>query len=94
MGSKVKKNIIFLDKLWLLTLTGKTKTMAFLGKQTVRTKIVIDGKIMEQVQHFNYMGRYVTYGTEIDLDEELNKFRNICGTIHKYFKNKGKMKQG
>ena len=45
----------------------KTKTMVFRGKQPVITKIVIDGKIMEQVQHFNYLERYVTYGTEIDL---------------------------
>ena len=68
----------------------KTKTMAFIGKQPVRTMIVMDGRIMEQVQHYSYLGCYVTCETEIDLDEKLMKFRNICGTIHRYLKNKTK----
>ena len=71
----------------------KIKTLAFGGKQPVRTKIVIDGKIMEQqVQNFNYLGCYVIYGTEIDVDGKLNKFRNIYGTIHTCLKNKTRKK--
>lgn len=66
----------------------KTKTMAFKGKYPVRTKIVIEGKILEQVKHFKYLGCYVSYEKEIDLDEKLNRFRSICGTIHRNLKNK------
>ena len=32
----------------------KTKSMAFRGRDPVRTKIVIDNKIIEQVNSFNY----------------------------------------
>ena len=31
--------------------------------------------------------------TEIDLDEKLNTFRNICRTIHRFLKNKRKNKE-
>ena len=34
----------------------KTKMMAFHGKFPIRTKIVIDNYILEQVSHFNYLG--------------------------------------
>ena len=40
---------------------NNTKTMSFRETQPVRTKIVIDGKIMEQIQDFNYSGCYVTF---------------------------------
>lgn len=30
--------------------------MAFLGKCSIRTKIVVNDKIIEQVKHFNYLG--------------------------------------
>jgi transcription initiation factor TFIIIB Brf1 subunit/transcription initiation factor TFIIB len=34
----------------------KTKSMAFRRRDAVRTKIVIDNKIIEQVNSFNYLG--------------------------------------
>ena len=34
----------------------KTETMAFLGKDSIRKKIVTDNKILVQVSHFNYLG--------------------------------------
>jgi hypothetical protein len=44
--------------------TGKTKIMAFKGKHLVRSKIEIDGSILEQVKQFNYLG------CELSLDGE------------------------
>ena len=38
---------------------NKTKTKAFRGKQPVKSKIVIDGKIMERAQHFSIIYRCV-----------------------------------
>jgi len=35
--------------------------MAFEGRDTVRTKIVIDNKIIEQVNLFNYLGNLISY---------------------------------
>jgi len=37
----------------------KTKSMAFIERDPVRTKIVIDNKIMEQVNSFNYLGKRI-----------------------------------
>ena len=34
----------------------KTKSMAFKGRDPVRNKIVIDNKIIEKVNSFNYLG--------------------------------------
>jgi hypothetical protein len=36
--------------------TDETKIMAFKGKHLVRSKIEIDGSILEQVKQFNYLG--------------------------------------
>ena len=43
---------------------GKTKIMAFKGKHLVRSKIEIDGSILEQVRQFNYLR------CEVSLDGE------------------------
>ena len=59
----------------------KTKIMASLGKYPRRSKIQIDGKIVEQVQHFNYLGCEVTFNYEEDLRNKVHKFQNMCGTI-------------
>ena len=40
---------------------GKTKVMAFLGKEPIRSKIVIDGKVIEQVNVFTYLGTDISY---------------------------------
>jgi len=39
----------------------KTKLMAFKGRDPVRTKIVIDNKIVEQLNSFNYLGNMISY---------------------------------
>ena len=35
--------------------------MTFKGRDPVRTKIVIDNKIIEQVSSFNYLGNMISY---------------------------------
>jgi len=39
----------------LKTSTEKTKIMAFKGKHLVRSKIEIDGSVLEKVKQFNYL---------------------------------------
>ena len=39
----------------------KTKSMAFKGRDTVRTETIIDNKIIEQVNMFNYLGNMICY---------------------------------
>jgi len=48
--------------------------MAFKGLDSVRTKIVIDNKITEQVNLFNYLGNMISYEGELDTDNKLNNF--------------------
>ena len=40
--------------------TNKTKIMAFKGKHLLRSKIEIDGSILEQVKQFFYIYIYIT----------------------------------
>jgi hypothetical protein len=66
----------------------KTKTMAFHGKQSVRTKIVIDNYTLEHMTHFKYLGCDVSYQYDNHVDVKLKKFQNICGTIRRSLRGK------
>ena len=44
--------------------------MAFKGQDPVRTKIVIDNKIIEQVNWFNYLGNMTLYEKELDVNKK------------------------
>jgi hypothetical protein len=67
---------------------SKTKIMTFLGKYEIRSKIVIKDDIIEQMRHFNYLCCDISYEKGNDIDNKLAKFRNVCGTVHKYLKHK------
>ena len=41
--------------------------MAFKGRDPVRTKTVIDNKIIEQATMFNYLGNMISYEKELDM---------------------------
>jgi hypothetical protein len=47
--------------------------MEFRGRDPVRTKIVIDNKITEQVISFNYLEYMISYEKELDIDTKLHK---------------------
>ena len=59
----------------------KTKWMAFKGRDLVRIEIVIDNKIIEQVNLFNYL-RNIFYEGDLDVDNKLNNFLNITGILN------------
>jgi len=52
----------------------------------VRTKIVIDNKIIEQVNLFNYLGNMIFYEGELDSDNKLNNFLKITGILNNVFR--------
>jgi len=60
----------------------KPKSRAFKGRDPMRTKIVTDNKITEQVNLFNYLGNVISYEGKLDIDNKLNKFFEN----YKYFK--------
>ena len=53
---------------WKMSLT-KTKTIAFKGEDPVRSKIVVNNKIAEQVDTFGYLGVDISYTGEVDVDK-------------------------
>ena len=64
----------------------KTKSMAFKGWDPVRTKIVVDNKIIEQINLFNYLGNMISYEGELDTDNKLNHFLKITGILNNVFR--------
>jgi len=60
--------------------------MAFKGRDPVRTKFVIDNKIIEQVNSFNYLGNMISYKKELDTDNKLRNYLKITGIINNVFR--------
>jgi hypothetical protein len=50
----------------------KTKSMAFKGRDPIRSKVIIDNKII-QVNLFSYLGNLMSYENEMGIDNKLNK---------------------
>ena len=55
--------------------------MAFKGGDPVRTKIVIDNKIIE-VNSFNYLGNMISYEKELGIDNKLHNYLKIIGILN------------
>jgi hypothetical protein len=66
----------------------KTKSVAFKGRDSARTKIVIDTKIIEQVNSFNYkyLGNMISYEKELDIDNKLHNYLKITGILNNVFR--------
>ena len=62
--------------------------MAFKRKDLIRTKIVIDNKIMKQVSHFKYLGCDTSFYKNKSLDNKLHKSQYICEFLGRILKNK------
>ena len=60
--------------------------MAFKGLDPVRTKIVIDYKIIEEVNLFTYLGNMIYYEAELDIDNKLYNFLKITGILNNVFR--------
>jgi hypothetical protein len=60
---------------------GENKNYGFKGKHLERSKIEIDGSILEQVKQFNYLGCELSLDGEPDFDKIINRFQRICDTI-------------
>lgn len=68
--------------------TKKTKVMGFKGTTPLRTKIIINNEIIEQVNCFNYLGCMISYEQINDIDRKLSKFQQLIGTIKRTLKKK------
>jgi hypothetical protein len=70
----------------------KTKVMAFWGKHTIRSKIVLSDQFLEQVSYLNYLGYEISKKNDRDKIKKLGRFQILCGTIHRTLKNKTRKK--
>jgi len=62
--------------------TYACKQMTFKRRDPMRTKIIIDNRIIEKVNVFNYLRNTISYEGEFDIDNKLN---NFC-LNYRYFK--------
>jgi len=74
--------------------------MAFKGRDPVWTKIIIDNKIIEQVNSFNYLGNMISYEKELNIYNKLHNYLKITAILNNVFRpqktpseNKNKMIQ-
>ena len=70
----------------LIISAQKTKWMAFKGWDPVRTEIVIDNKIIEQVKMFNCLENMISYGKQLDIDNKLHNYLKTTGIINNVFR--------
>jgi len=59
--------------------TSKMKTMAFKGTDPVRSKIVINNNITEQMNTFNYLDCFISYHNERDTTVKISEFLHVMG---------------
>ena len=59
----------------------------------MRTKIVIDNKIIEQVNLFNCLGNMISYEGELDIENKLNNFLKITGVLNNMFRPRKTLKK-
>ena len=59
--------------------------MAFKRRDPVRSKIVIDNKVTEQVNYFNYLGNLISQKKKWILIKKLNNYFKIIGNINNTF---------
>jgi hypothetical protein len=71
----------------------KTKSVASKGRVPVRTKTVIDNKIIEQINSFNYLGNIIAYDKELDIDNKLHNYLKITGILNNVFKRQNSLKK-
>jgi len=60
--------------------------MAFNGRDPVRSKIVINNNIIEQINTFSYPGYSVSYQNEKYITIKITKFLQITGIIKRTLK--------
>jgi len=59
----------------------KTKNMAFCGKWPIRSKLILCNQPTKQVSRFIYLSCQFLYQGKVDVDNELEIFNYMYGTI-------------
>jgi hypothetical protein len=56
--------------------TGRTKVMAFKGKEHIRSRICVYDKPTEQVSSFKYLGFNISYEKDIDISTKILNYNS------------------
>jgi len=56
--------------------------VTFKGRDPVKTKIVIDNKILKQINLFNYLEIMISYEKELDIYNKLHNYLKITGILN------------
>jgi hypothetical protein len=67
--------------------------MSFKRRDPVRTKFVIDNKIIEPVNSFNYLRNMISYDKELDIDNKLHNYLKITGILNNVFRPQKSLKK-
>jgi hypothetical protein len=70
----------------------KLQTVAFLGQDPVRRKIVVDNKCLQQVKNFEYFGFEILYKYGEDIQQKLATFSHILGIVNNTCKRNSKQR--
>ena len=63
----------------------------FVGTDHLKTKIIINGKTLEQSSQLTYLGCSISYQFSNDVEFKLTKFLQLIGTIKRTIFKKGRM---
>ena len=80
-ANQKNKSIFKLSSLEFVTIEN-TKTMTFKGKDAVRSKIVINENIIEQVNTLRCLGNEISYQGEVVVSSKIAKFLRVNGLIN------------
>jgi hypothetical protein len=88
----LQRSIFYLSKLCqdynLEISKNKIKLIAFKGKLNIRSEIVLENTTSEQVQRFYYLGCENSFIQERDINNKIQKFQMVCGTMSRTLKSK------
>ena len=82
------KNVV--ESYRLIISPHKTKVLDFMGKYPVWTKIETNSKVVNRCPVFNYLGSEISHSVVSDVQKELNRFKDVCRTIHRTLKYKNR----
>jgi len=64
----------------------KSETIAFVGKDPVRRKIIVDNKRPQQVKNFKCLGCKISYENKKKIQQQLEKFTQTVGILNNIFR--------
>ena len=66
--------------------TEKTETIAFLRKDPVRRKIIVDNKCLQQEKNFKCVGCKISYENKKQIQQQLENFAQRVGNLKNIFR--------